>query len=497
MAIITTIEVEDKVSAAVKKAGASVDALTDSFGDVNAAAVKTATIGAKATIKVADAAIEAGKAALKEASSIEEVAAAHATVVDAVNKRIAAQRKLDSATSRASNASAKANKTGNKQLDALGKKFPKLTKGAKGLGRAMKFIAVATVIGIAVQKTAEWAAEITKTRRGWKNTIDVITKGDGERVFAGLTKLAKGLGLKVEDVAASFAKFSKAGVGEKASVQLLKLEADLNSLNLQTGITEEAMGKALDRIKGGEDASKVIAEIGKEMGVVGDGSKAAAVKIGTLDGKMDALGSTWDEVKVAIAEPVADFMLWAIDGLSSVGSSLAETNAELNVFFGGLTASVQTSVAEFASWAGGVATSVGEAVSGMASKVSDFFAKGAEFVSGLLKGALSIDFVGGLVDMAAGALSAVKATLGIASPSKVFAEVGMNVGRGFTRGVEATPAPALPMPALPMAAGASGGASGGDVTINFEITGGDAAGIAREVRREIAQFFNQRAMSGG
>ncbi len=60
----------------------------------------------------------------------------------------------------------------------------------------------------------------------------------------------------------------------------------------------------------------------------------------------------------------------------------------------------------------------------------------AGLASGITSGAAAV--VGAITGVVGGAIDAAKGLLGIASPSKVFADIGMNTGEGFTGGVEDT-----------------------------------------------------------
>ncbi len=70
----------------------------------------------------------------------------------------------------------------------------------------------------------------------------------------------------------------------------------------------------------------------------------------------------------------------------------------------------------------------------------DLATVGHDIITGLVNGLLAtgpavLNAIGGIVT---GAIDSAKHLLGIASPSKVFGEIGVNTGEGFTRGVDAT-----------------------------------------------------------
>lgn len=97
-----------------------------------------------------------------------------------------------------------------------------------------------------------------------------------------------------------------------------------------------------------------------------------------------------------------------------------------------------------------------------------------------------------------GAIDGAKNLLGIASPSKVFADIGMNTGLGMVEGVEASAGDVqgsmTDMVAPPQAAaggGAAAPAGGGGITINIQVdgAGGNGTSIAQAIRAEIEDFF--------
>lgn len=145
---------------------------------------------------------------------------------------------------------------------------------------------------------------------------------------------------------------------------------------------------------------------------------------------------------------------------------------------------------------------VGE-VLGWASEIGTSIIEG--IVSGITSGAASV--AQAITDTASGAISAAKETLGIASPSKVFHDIGIQTVEGFARGVAANDSARSAVEALvepppaPSAAGGPGGASGvgalgfggpliGSITIN-------GATDPEAVAREIAKLLEAAAVRDG
>lgn len=127
-----------------------------------------------------------------------------------------------------------------------------------------------------------------------------------------------------------------------------------------------------------------------------------------------------------------------------------------------------------------------------------FYNFGSEIVSGLVSGigdsigeaVKSVEDLGGQV------MGTLKSMLGIASPSKVFAEFGRMTGLGFSGGLEAempridaavskTFDLSAPMPKVSASASAGGSASIGDVHINITEPGASAQDIAATVTQTL------------
>lgn len=124
-------------------------------------------------------------------------------------------------------------------------------------------------------------------------------------------------------------------------------------------------------------------------------------------------------------------------------------------------------------------------------------------INGITSGASSV--VSAINSVTQGAIDAAKTTLGIASPSKVFEELGQFSMAGYAQGVanDTTVAPAVSgMLAAPAAAPGMGGGGSPSVTVNVYVDGGKNAQetgeiVARPVRREVLALFQELALSRG
>jgi len=498
MAIEVPISLKDEVSAAASKAAASIDQLNKAFKDVNKSAEITAEITAVAAASAAAGEVEAATETLAHAETLDEVAAAQKKVVSAINKNIVAQKKLDGIRKKAG-----------KEQDVADKRrkraFKETIKGLRSTGSAIAALGAVGIIGAAIAKTVQWAAETTKTERGLKNMLNILTKGRGEETLKVLTEEAKSLNISVDEAGDSFAKFRTAGVDNIEAIDLLRFEADIKSLKLPADLAAKALekvGEATKRIAAGEKSADVINELSEGLDGVGDGSLAAAAGVGTLDGRIKAAGLKWEEFAKKAAVPItealldfSDIVLGVPDDLRAIGRMIGEAFTGVPIINAkGEVVGYGDSLLDLP---GKAASAVGDVASSIATTVSDWAKAGVDALSGFID---NFDLVGAVAGMAGDAIAAVKSAFGSKSPSTVFAKIGADVGAGFTGGVEDTPAPTLAAPLTPaLAADATPGGGGGN---SFEITinvTGDADGetTARAIRREVVSAFNQFGFSGG
>lgn len=155
----------------------------------------------------------------------------------------------------------------------------------------------------------------------------------------------------------------------------------------------------------------------------------------------------------------------------------------------------------------GVLDGIASAVDGFVDEMSSL---GGNLIDGLVQGieGAAGAVVDAITSAVGGAIGAAKAMLGIASPSKVFAEIGGHTAAGFAGGIEDHPGPQkaiTKMVAPPDAgkvagahaaagrAGAAKGGAGGDGTVNITVNvmGGanaSAADIAKAFASELRRY---------
>jgi len=148
-----------------------------------------------------------------------------------------------------------------------------------------------------------------------------------------------------------------------------------------------------------------------------------------------------------------------------------------------------------------------EALKSFGNWIMDFDWKGlgASIIDGIVNGLK--DGAGALVSamkgLGTGAIDSFKETLGIHSPSKVFAEAGLNITQGVQQGVEQGAPGAnesvTRMMTVPSSGGGAASAAGGshvfNITVNAE--GGDGNSIAQAVAEAVTRALEGIAVSMG
>lgn len=147
---------------------------------------------------------------------------------------------------------------------------------------------------------------------------------------------------------------------------------------------------------------------------------------------------------------------------------------------------------------GGLGTSLGDTL------FTTFSGLGTRMVDGLVSGITGgvSRVTGAVTGLAGSAITSVRDTLGIHSPSAVFAELGGNTAEGFERGIHGRAAgvrsAVSAMVAPPDLAGAGNAAAGrGTFQIFIEGAGREASAIVDEIEERVGLRFDRLALAGG
>ena len=168
------------------------------------------------------------------------------------------------------------------------------------------------------------------------------------------------------------------------------------------------------------------------QGIVTYGPQILTTLIGLLGQLIGQVISWAGQMLANAASAAANFLGGLMDGLASLPGNIAS-------FLGGIISDVASWVGEMASNAIDAASRfAGNLIDGLASIPDQVVDIGGQIIQGMVDGVVGaardlIDAVGGAVS---GAIDWAKGLLGIASPSKVFREIGQFTMQGAALGVE-------------------------------------------------------------
>lgn len=154
---------------------------------------------------------------------------------------------------------------------------------------------------------------------------------------------------------------------------------------------------------------------------------------GDWQGMGDALKRITENFGRAVVDILRNMGQWMIDVFRSLKAKAEET---IRAMWARMVDAVRRGVTNVLTW---VRSLPGRVVSALASLASRGYQIGRDLIMGMVRGIVS--FAGDLVDrvrsVISNAIDAAKRLLGIASPSKVFADIGMQVAAGMAAGLTA------------------------------------------------------------
>ncbi len=267
------------------------------------------------------------------------------------------------------------------------------------------------------------------------------------------------------------------------------------------------------------------AEVEAIFGAIADALEgiAAVVKImapivrEVIGGMIEGFTAVWPLIKLAgsaflglvnilASIPIGVWKIFGYALLIIVGALIAIVTALAAVAFA-LVALVSLPFIVFGTFLS-ILGDVWDAITGFASSM---YEAGAGMISGLVDGIMAgaASVVSAIVGVATSAIDAAKSALGIASPSKVFGEMGAFTSQGFGEGIandnsgaDAMSAMVEPPSAASAKAGgkaagrASGGGGGGSVTIHNLVVQ-SATGSPEDTAAAIAEAFERMRFAVG
>jgi trimeric autotransporter adhesin len=395
--------------------------------------------------------------------------------------------------------------------------------GPAGIFLALAVAAVAVVAGVA-------AAGVALLQFGLANadaarTSMLLSAGIAGSVAGGkaLQKTISDLGAKVpiatdelQKMAADLAKTGLKGDAlsdalETAAVKSaqLKFGPEYAKAMLNADFQSKKLKENIGKIFGGLNTDGFLGAMQKGLALFGENSAAAkAIKVvfeSMFQPVVDGLAAM---VPKAIAG-FLQFEIWALKGLialhpykpmfETIGSVVMAMGSGLGTILGMVFSSAMLGLQGLSM----LGTAGGDALGWLSAKALEVRAflqsfsladVGMAMIDGLTGGLVSSapKVIAAITGLAGNAVKAAKSALGIASPSKVFAEIGGYTAEGMSQGVddgagavqgslESLVAPPAAQAGSP-AAGASAGGGGNTFQITINAAGGAAQDIANAVR---------------
>jgi hypothetical protein len=527
-----------------------------------AASGKSGDAFAKRQAEAAQKAEEAAQALTKEAAAVDALktkAGAAAAQQDALTKGLKNVKGAAEQAAKAEGATKGSGKV-NEIAEALGKLggpagvagqkifglatgFQKLGSSIGSLGpyvaAAVAIIAIGTAALFATAGITKWAVGLADTNRTQGLLLDGIarsSKGGGELAET-IDRLGGIVPSTSEELTAMAKTLADSGLrGKELSKQLeataikaakLKFGPDFAAQMLALDVQSKRFGANISNIFGGLKIDPLLEGI-QTLGALFDSSTASGKALKFLfealfqpvvDGATKAIPSVERlflqaeilALKAYIAlKPYSEQI--ALVGQLFLGGAAVISGvfvAALGLLAGAVvvaTAAVGALVFglyKLVTAPGEVWAAIQDAFGGAATFLTDI---GAQMVAGLVNGITGaasavVDALSGVVT---GGIDAAKKALGIASPSKVFEDIGRLTSAGFAGGVDAGAGEAQDsvesLTAPPAAGGAGGGSRFGDITINVTVEGGgggDGDGLAAKIAAAVRDVFESDALMLG
>lgn len=175
--------------------------------------------------------------------------------------------------------------------------------GAVALGGLLTLIksAVTAATDLAVA-FGKGLAEAHKLRSEGKALFSTLSGGRGDEVMDRLKTQSIATGQSMADLQEATKKARDEGLGFGDAFKLNLLRGDLLASGRSASDADAAIGKVIDKVKAGGNASKEIAKIAKQFNVAGTGANAAAKQANTLDGVLTRLKAAPGNILDALAK---------------------------------------------------------------------------------------------------------------------------------------------------------------------------------------------------
>jgi len=237
------------------------------------------------------------------------------------------------------------------------------------------------------------------------------------------------------------------------------------------------VGAAIFTLVAGAIAVVVAAVVGLAAFVAG----ALYIAIKNVIGVVTGLWEVFTLLAPTLKQAWADFVKWGAETLAAVSEAFEAVSESVTVFAAEFPATISQSITDAVAWFSSLPSRALTALQSLGPMLLGLFSQAWAMVTGFLSGVSLADLgkqliqglasgitagVGAVVsavkNAVGGAIKAAKSALGIASPSKVFADIGVNTTESYAAAVDKTapiadaavgdmvspPAPNVPVPAL-------------------------------------------------
>lgn len=548
-----------------EKASAKLYALVERQGEI-----ATKSAAATAALKSEAVALDAVKTTAAAAASQEKAIAAGLKNVQSAAEKAGKAEALAAGSGKVNETAEALGKLGG-PLGIAGQKafgfatgWQKLTSSLGSAGPyvaiAVAIVAIASAIGFATVATASWAVSLADANR----TQTLLTAGVARSVAGGeqlegtiaklggivpqtndeLLSMAKGLadsGLRGKELSTALeqaaVKAAQLKWGPDFQKQLLSL--DNQSKRFGNNLADTFGGLKIEGLLTGIQTLVALLDSSTESGralkflfealfqPVIDGASAALPKVERLflyaeilalkayialkpySSQLKLLGEV---LLIGVAAIIGVFAVAIGAVVVGIGVLIAQTGAviyavvQFGIAFWNSAVAIGEAIGKTIESFLGLGAALFGALGSAVAWVSDL---GTQMINGLVNGITggATAVVNAMKGVVSGAIDAAKHALGIASPSKVFADIGGNTAAGFSEGVDGGSGDAqgsleaLVAPPKGAAAGAGGRGGGiGDVSVTFIIQDADkksSGDLIAEIEESMTSFFENLAGSIG
>jgi hypothetical protein len=156
----------------------------------------------------------------------------------------------------------------------------------------------------------------------------------------------------------------------------------------------------------------------------------------------EGMSWTFDAIRLKVRGAMSDASAWFSNRMGSIRSTASVIGGVISSTLARVWSSISMGASMAAGWVAGRASAIASYIAGIPGRIGDLgsalYGAGRDLIAGMVRGVTSMagDLVRRVKDTVSGAIDAAKGVLGINSPSKVFAEIGVNTMQGLDKGIQ-------------------------------------------------------------